>query len=429
MVIVMFYGLLIGGCINPSSKPKTSDSGLPVKVEAMLINQLGPEHFGNAVFRRGINGLRIAASGNRILEFPVKSYAPARVVVPISTEKYTNGACTFDVNDDGIDEMIVGRAGKLEGTDLLWFEELPGQKLWKEHLIANVKGKEGDAEKGFHDIMPFEVKVSDKTVRGVAALVSRKRLYWFEIPEDVTQPWKEHIITDLGTHGAKYAQSGLVPGDIAGNGRLDLVCGNFWAECPADPATDKWQIRRYSNWDTRSTPRFPEVPAWVADEHFGGMNQLDLGDMDGDGKLDIVATDAEIPEARVGIFCRDITNPLGLWKETIIDTATYCPHSLVVADVNKDQRPDIIVGEMTAGGWWFPRNPDPHLYLYLNLGNMKFEKHILYTGWGVHMMRNAMLPTNDSIFVFAADEIQSWYEDMTTHVVGWTVQPACSNVQ
>jgi hypothetical protein len=95
----------------------------------------------------------------------------------------------------------------------------------------------------------------------------------------------------------------------------------------------------------------------------------------------------------------------------------------VVADVNKDQRPDIIVGEMTAGGWWFPRNPNPNLYLYVNLGSMKFEKHILHTGWGVHMMRNAMLPTNDSIFVFAADEIQSWYEDMTTRVVGWTIKP------
>jgi hypothetical protein len=153
------------------------------------------------------------------------------------------------------------------------------------------------------------------------------------------------------------------------------------------------------------------------------MNQLDLGDMNEDGKLDIIATDAEVPEARVGIFCRDMTNPGGLWKETIIDTATYCPHSLVVADVNKDNRPDILVGEMTAGGWWFPRNQNPHLYLYLNLGDMKFRKHILHTGWGVHMMRNAQLPNNDSIFVFAADEIQSWYEDMITRIVGWAISP------
>ena len=92
-------------------------------------------------------------------------------------------------------------------------------------------------------------------------------------------------------------------------------------------------------------------------------------------------------------------------------------------DVNKDDRPDIIAGEMTAGGWWFPRIPDPKLYLYLNLGNMKFRKYILHEGWGIHMMRMATVPPDDNVFVFAAEEIQSWYKDMTTHIVGWTISP------
>jgi hypothetical protein len=420
---IMFLSLLTIACNNTSSKKKTSDSEVPVKVEPILINQLGPEHFGNAVFRRGIDGPRIDASGSRILEFPVKSSAPLKEVVPSSNENFTNGACAFDINGDSIDEMIVGRAGKLDGTDLLWFEEIPGQKLWKEHLIANVKGMEGDAEKGFHDIMPFEAQISGDLVKGVAIVVSRKRLYWYQIPDDITQPWKEQIIADLNNNGAKFAQSGLILGDIAGQGRPDLVCGNFWAECPSDPINDSWQVHRYSNWDQRTTPELPGVPAWVKNEHFGGMNQLDLGDMNGDGNLDIVVAEAEIPGARIGIFCRDLSNPQDLWKETIIDTAIYCPHSLVVTDIDKDHRSDILVGEMTAGGWWFPLNSDPHLYLYLNLGNMKFRKYVLHTGWGVHMMHKAELPDNDYIFIYAADEIQSWYKDMTTHVVGWTISP------
>jgi hypothetical protein len=152
------------------------------------------------------------------------------------------------------------------------------------------------------------------------------------------------------------------------------------------------------------------------------MNQLDLGDMDGDGKLDIVASDAEIPDARVGVFCRDNNDPRNLWNVTIIDTGIYCPHSLVVADVNRDNLQDIIVGEMTAGGWWFPRNSDPKLYLYLNEGNLNFQKFVLHEGWGIHMMRMAPA-TTDEVFIFAVDEIQSWYEDMTTHVVGWTISP------
>jgi hypothetical protein len=61
------------------------------------------------------------------------------------------------------------------------------------------------------------------------------------------------------------------------------------------------------------------------------------------------------------------------------------------------------------------------LYLYLNQGNLKFRKYVLYTGWGTHMMRMAPQQPDDKIFIFAADEIQPWYEDMTTHIVGWTI--------
>jgi hypothetical protein len=30
---------------------------------------------------------------------------------------------------------------------------------------------------------------------------------------------------------------------------------------------------------------------------------------------------------------------------------------------------------------------------------------------------------DDRVFVFAADEIQSWYKDMNTHIVGWIINP------
>jgi hypothetical protein len=415
-----FLSLWITACHQPTNKTKESDLALPVKVEPMLISQLGPEHFGNAIYRRGIEGPGIAASGSRILEWPVQASALTTEVVPPGPDNYQNGACAMDVNGDNIDEMIVGRTTQL-GTDLLWFEEIPGQKVWKEHLIAVIKG--GKGEEGLHDIMPFEMKVLNKTLMGVTTIVNRRSLYWYQIPDDVTQLWTQHMIADLSKHGSECAQSGLVLGDVAGNGRQDLVCGNFWAECPADPTRDSWKIHRYSNWDCRTTPTYPDMQTWVFETRFGGMNQLELGDMNNDGKLDIVASDAEIPEARVGIFYQNMTNTDGLWNETIIDTAVYCPHSLVVADVNADSRPDIIVCEMTAGGWWFPRNPDPKLYLYLNKGNLKFQKYILHSGWGTHMMRMIPQQQKKKVFVFAADEIQSWYKDMTTNLVGWTISP------
>lgn len=410
----------IGGCNHSAPKKSTSGADLPVIIEPMLIHQLGNEHFGNTVYRRGINGPRIAASGNRILEWPVQISAPTTEVVPPTPESYQNGACVMDVNNDNIDEMIVSRASRQQGTDLLWFEEVPGQTQWREHLIGYVWQKEG--EEGFHDIMPFETKIDDKTVRGVAVVVNRRTLFWFEIPEDYFQPWKQHLISDLREHGAEFAQSGLVLGDLAGNGKQDIVCGNFWAECPADPTTDPWQIYRYSEWDRKIIRPVSGVPDWVNETRFGGMSQLDLGDMDGDGTLDIIVADAEIPDGRLGIFCRDVANPHDLWKENIIDTGIYCPHSLVVTDINGDNRPDIIVGEMTAGGWWFPRNLNPRVYLYLNLGNLKFRKYIIHEGWGVHMMRMAPDQPDNQILLYGSDEIQSYYKDMKTHIVGWIIR-------
>jgi len=421
LISLLLISLYINSCHNPGRKSGTNDSDLPVSIEPVLIHQLGKEHFGNTVYRRGHDGPGIAASGIRILQWPIQSDAPVTEVVPPAPDsgRYNNGACVIDVNGDEIDELIVARTVNKSGTNLLWFEEIPGQQRWTEHLIGYIADEGG--EPGIHDIMPFKTKESDRWVSGVACLVNRRRLFWFQIPDNITHPWIQHFIADLRDNGAEAPQSGLVPGDINNDGQLDLVCGNYWIECPTNTTTEPWQVHRYSNWDKRSTPVFSEVPAWVKDQPFGGMNQLDLGDIDGDGKLDIVATDAEIPDARVGVFCRDLFDPRELWKETVIDSGLYCLHNLVVTDINKDNRPDIITGEMTAGGWWFPRTQSPKLYLYLNMGNMKFQKHILHEGWGIHMMRMAPELYPDKTFVFAADEIQSWYEDMTTHVVGWII--------
>jgi hypothetical protein len=65
VVVIILLSLFTGACNGPSSRQKASVSDLPAKVNPMLISQLGPEHFGNAIFRHGLNGPRIAASGNR----------------------------------------------------------------------------------------------------------------------------------------------------------------------------------------------------------------------------------------------------------------------------------------------------------------------------------------------------------------------------
>ena len=89
-------------------------------------------------------------------------------------------------------------------------------------------------------------------------------------------------------------QSGLAVGDVARRGRPDLVWGMYWVECPADPVHEAWSRHRYGDWN---------------DGGWAGMAKVAIADLDGDKQTEIVATEAEIPNSRLGIFCRVPRHP------------------------------------------------------------------------------------------------------------------------
>ena len=416
---VCLVALALLSCWTGANRCEAADPGaletaLPVRVERTVVAQLGREHFAGAVYRRGVDGPRIAVMGSRLLQVPIQPSATPTEVFPSAKDvSYSNGACAIDVKGDGIDELVVG---KTIGTDLktaeeqiVWYEELPGHQRWTEHMIGELPERYSP-----HDIAPYQATVSGQTFRGVVLGSNRRMLYWFRIPADPAQPWTRHLIGDLRPEVAKgrsAENSGLAVGDLAGRGRQDVVSGNFWAECPADPTKESWVIHRYCDWGSQNG-------MW------GSMNQLEMADLDGDGQVEIVAAEAEYKEGRLAVFSRDAANPNGLWKATLLDKDLYCPHSLVVVDVTGDGRPDIIVGEMTAGGWHVAMTPHPKLYLYVNQGHLTFRKSVLDQDWGVHMMRMAPGQRDGTVFIFAADEIQEWYPNSTTHLVAWTLRAA-----
>lgn len=393
----------------------------PFEVEDhVILDLLEEKHIGNMVYRPGDGAGEFLAWGRLpIHRWPYGSaqqtqLVPERLDVQYTDsgtlregeQRYTNGGTLLDVDQDGTQELVVGRGTgeAIRNSRLYWFDERPDSTYWQEHYIADT------GEGGYvapHDIEAFTAELaSGEEIRGVVANIARQDVFFLEVPDDPTQPWIRHEIGSFPVAD----QSGMEVVDVDGDGRQDIVSGMFWIEAPADPRQDDWAFHRYGTWDRDN-------------EGWGGMNKHGVADFDGDGEVEIVAAEAEIPGARVSLFDREASDGTGLWAERPIEEALYAPHSLVVGDLDADGREDFIVGEMTAGGWDFPLNPNPKIYGYVNRDG-GFERYTIAEGWGVHEMRALPERREGNLVIYAADEIQPQkFEGMRTPLSYWVIAP------
>jgi FG-GAP-like repeat len=228
---------------------------------------------------------------------------------------YSNSFLNFaiDVNQDGWVDMI--RIG-LPGEEAVWYEN-PGNKSghWIMHPVLSHCGNESPAFVDINGDGRPDLVCNDPEAR---------QMIWMELPSLPGDTlWKRHIIStgDLGTnrytHGLGYA-------DMNGDGRSDIIITRGWWERPADPTMPDWTFH----------------PASLGED----CSQMYVLDVNGDGNPDLVTSSAH--NYGIWWHERNSTNPYdSIWNHHTIFKEFSQSHAMAMADINRDGHPDIITGK------------------------------------------------------------------------------------
>lgn len=271
--------------------------------------------------------------------------------------KFTHTHCdetAMDVNRDGlIDVVNSGYQPDIAGT--LWHEN-PGPRggTWKVHRVHASPSMEGVVQADINgDGRPDLVLNHFRKyggVEGEGSVAHVAPIAWLESID--RKPWLvEHVIaTEADDHG-------IGVGDINGDGRPDVVTKHGWYEAPPDPAKGKWIHRQ-----DYEIPYRASLPILVVDVNGDKRNDLIMGNghgyglywyeqrIDGQGRRTFV----EHPiEEHYGQF-----------------------HTMTLADVNGDGKPDLVTGKRLLGhdgrdgGEW-----DPLFLFWYDIQAGKFQRH------------------------------------------------------
>ncbi len=281
----------------------------------------------------------------------------------------------LDVNNDGWIDLI---RFDQPGGNCVWYENPKNKNsLWKRHMILDSAGIENPA---FVDV--------DNDGRNdlICNDIIAKQVIWLKAPvtKDDTV-WKRFIISrDITKSSNKYTH-GLGWGDINKDGKNDVIIKSGWWQSPVDVRKEDWQFHpadlgedcanmfvldvdkdgdedvisssahNYGIWWHEQMQDANGSTIWQMHEinkQFSQSHALALADINGDGYPDLVTGkryrahndgDPGAFDAAVIYWFEFKSGKVPQWIPHLIDNNSGIGLSFVVADINNDKLPDIIV--------------------------------------------------------------------------------------